>query len=507
MTKLFENVNFINFLDINEEVGYFINLNNCIYENYILEESEAKLRRKFRTERSQSPWKTYIGDFFSKNPKTMKSDAFRSNSEHEGINQEVLDKTLRGSKGYQSFLIHLTPSAQSGFVTCPLASLGCASSCLQTSGNIGALADKTGARLKKTWYLAKEMPHVISNMIDYISKLKKKVESEGDKLVIRLNGTSDLSWEDLADEKGRNLMSVFPDINFYDYTKIKNRIGKTPSNYHLTFSRSEKNDKEAVELLNQGYNVAVVFGPGKIASRENVTFPDKKTPLLPKVWNGFRVISGDKHDLRFLEQQPNKSKGIVIGLISKGAATFESYDSSAMQFLGKSGFVVQPNDPSVTAYPENKQFIEEANKLIKKRNEGKSNVSGQFSKAKQRYKDEQRIISGLMTGMLRKDELEKLANEPRYKRLIGTFKQIEDYCKKFPSKCSKDYMTAMSGKPQQNQTDVAGEKIYMPQPYDLSTLKKIGLVSGNRSKLEPPDNLESPEEEEEFQKWKGAQSL
>jgi hypothetical protein len=69
-------------------------------------------------------------------------------------------------------------------------------------------------------------------------------------------------------------------------------------------------------------------------------------------------------------------------------------------------------------------------------------------------------------------------------------------------------MPAMSGRPPQKpQTDVAGEKVYMPQPHDLSTLKKIGLVSGNRGKFEPPEDLETPEEEQEFQKWKGAQGL
>ena len=95
-------------------------------------------------------------------------------------------------------------------------------------------------------------------------------------------------------------MQNFPNIIFYDYTKHFNRMikylkGELPSNYHLTFSRNEKNDFQATQVLKAGGNVAVVF------RRE-----------LPKTYKGFKVITGDEHDLRFLDQ-----KNVVVGLKEK----------------------------------------------------------------------------------------------------------------------------------------------------------------------------------------------
>ncbi len=54
--------------------------------------------------------------------------------------------------------------------------------------------------------------------------------------------------------------------------------------------------------LQQGFNVTVVFAV-------------KKGEPLPKTWNGYRVIDGDIHDLRFLDPE-----GVVVGLRAKGRA-------------------------------------------------------------------------------------------------------------------------------------------------------------------------------------------
>ena len=72
--------------------------------------------------------------------------------------------------------------------------------------------------------------------------------------------------------------------------------GELPSNYHLTFSCSETNEKIAKIVLQLGGNVAVVF-----------------RNQLPETWNGYKVINGDESDLRFLDKQ-----GVVVGLIEKG---------------------------------------------------------------------------------------------------------------------------------------------------------------------------------------------
>jgi hypothetical protein len=92
-------------------------------------------------------------------------------------------------------------------------------------------------------------------------------------------------------------MDMFQSVQFYDYTKLPNRRN-VPSNYHLTFSRSESNELDALRILANGVmNVAVVFD------------------TLPTKWAGVKVIDGTETDLRFLDEQ-----GVVVGLVAKGKA-------------------------------------------------------------------------------------------------------------------------------------------------------------------------------------------
>ena len=104
-------------------------------------------------------------------------------------------------------------------------------------------------------------------------------------------------------------MEMFPNVQFYDYTKLENRIvNKTlPANYHLTFSRAEDNDHK-LEAVLEHTSAAVVF-----------------SGELPATWRGYPVIDGDEHDARFTDAGP----GVIIGLKAKGKARHDA-----------SGFVV-----------------------------------------------------------------------------------------------------------------------------------------------------------------------
>jgi hypothetical protein len=110
---------------------------------------------------------------------------------------------------------------------------------------------------------------------------------------------------------GKNIFEIFPDVQFYDYTKNYLRFDKVlPSNYHLTFSRSETNGDKAMELLSRGVNVAIVF--------------DK----LPETYGGFKVINADETDLRFLDEKG----GVICGLkykkmTGKGANNALAFES------------------------------------------------------------------------------------------------------------------------------------------------------------------------------------
>jgi hypothetical protein len=98
-------------------------------------------------------------------------------------------------------------------------------------------------------------------------------------------------------------MALFPDVQFYDYTKLDNRKN-VPANYNLTFSLADGNDKQASVALANGLNVAAVFrNKDTVARYEQSGFM------------GAPVFNGDDSDLRFLDPRAH-----VIALYAKGNA-------------------------------------------------------------------------------------------------------------------------------------------------------------------------------------------
>ena len=136
-----------------------------------------------------------------------------------------------------------------------------------------------------------------------IYNLRNRAIHKGLMPAVRLNGASDIVWE----TKFPQIFSWFPDVVFYDYSKISARVlsSSLPSNYSLTFSRSETNEPEALKVLKAGGNVAIVFTDLEKAMRDG--------------WNGFEVINGDETDAR-----PIDKTGVVVGLSPKGKAKDDS---------------------------------------------------------------------------------------------------------------------------------------------------------------------------------------
>jgi hypothetical protein len=215
-------------------------------------------------------------------------------------------KTTKGeSLGVLTAILYLAPSDLSGVDLCPKASAGCRAACLFTAGR-GAFQNVKDARMRKTLQFLEDKQRFVETIAAEIDKAKRKAERLGLKLAVRLNGTSDIVWE------RHGLMSRHADVQFYDYTKIAARFRRElPKNYDLTFSRSESNDAECLDVLRRGGRVAVVFNT-------------KRGGDLPQSWRGFPVIDGDDHDVRFLDRG-----GVVVGLRAKGKARHDN-----------SGFVV-----------------------------------------------------------------------------------------------------------------------------------------------------------------------
>mgnify|MGYP001551430943 CR=1 FL=1 len=209
------------------------------------------------------------------------------------LNVDANAKTVKGqSKGYLTGVLYLAPVRLSGHQVCPRASKGCASACLNTAGR-GAFRRTQDARIRKTQHLFSDRRGFLTELAADITRLQRRAEAKGLIPCVRLNGTSDLRWERYG------IIQAFPEIQFYDYTKIVNRGTRRPlpPNYHLTFSLAEDNDADARKWLASGRNVAAVFD------------------RLPEAYMGHPVIDGDETDLRFLDPSP-----AVVGLKAKGKA-------------------------------------------------------------------------------------------------------------------------------------------------------------------------------------------
>jgi hypothetical protein len=226
-----------------------------------------------------------------------------------GVNTNY--KTIKSEKvGVLTGIIYMSPYNLSGKNVCPGASKGCAAACLNTAGR-GAMNVVQRARLKKTNSFFEDRSQFLQDLALEIGKLQRQAQAKGLKAAVRLNGTSDLPYEKYkVGDTGKNIMELFPEVQFYDYTKLENRFtkGQLPANYHLTFSRAEDNDHKLPEVLKHT-SAAVVF-----------------SGELPATWRGYPVIDGDEHDARFTDA----GAGVIIGLRAKGKARHDS-----------SGFVVQ----------------------------------------------------------------------------------------------------------------------------------------------------------------------
>ena len=221
-------------------------------------------------------------------------------------------KTVKGEKvGFKTGIVYMTPDR----VLCPASkAAACEEGCLNTAGRAGIFAAIPAARSAKSALFKNNPGLFFSALIAEIGHYSKKY---GESFVVRLNGTSDIAFEDIALEymgnEYSNIFEVFPNVQFYDYTKRVNRAAKAlPMNYDLTLSYSGVRSTYADSVMNYarayGKRVAVVFSGG-----------------LPETFHGMPVINGDVTDLRFMDPGD-----VVVGLKAKGKARKD-----------ESGFVVR----------------------------------------------------------------------------------------------------------------------------------------------------------------------
>ena len=241
------------------------------------------------------------------------------------LNLDHNAKTVKGRRlGFVTAILYLSPSDTSGVEYCPMARLAdCRADCLNTAGrggmakgNATMIAPNSNripdnavrrARLARSALFNTDREAFMARLVRELEYAKVYARRKRRKLVVRLNGTSDIRWESISVTRRGilypHIFAAFPKLQFYDYTKLPNRRVSGIRNYHLTFSYSHSPEfspyvLKALDYYGAAVNFAVVFrGPA------------------PRYFLGRTVVDGDDSDLRFLD-----SPGVVVALRAKGRA-------------------------------------------------------------------------------------------------------------------------------------------------------------------------------------------
>ena len=206
-----------------------------------------------------------------------------------------------------------------------MASLGCKMSCLDTAGQGGiginpdtGLNVPHGARLMRLAMLMLRRREFFTMLIDEIERIIKTAAKNDLTPAIRLNGVSDLRWENITiPDIGKSIFEIFPSVQFYDYSKwsvqARDAAYNQIPNYDVTLSYSGDNLDSVAYALENNHRVAVVF---------NIP-AHSRTQALPTTYNingvVYDVLNGDEYDLRFLDPT-----GVIIGLSYKDAKGYDA---------------------------------------------------------------------------------------------------------------------------------------------------------------------------------------
>lgn len=228
------------------------------------------------------------------------------------IPKNLLSKGVTNTKtaknSLETYILYLAPYTQNskGINLCPNASDGCVAGCLFTSGR-GRFSNVANSRINKSNYYVENRDGFLEQLANELNKIDRRALKEQKQIAIRLNGTSDIDLiGQLAKKFSVNVFNHYPNLVFYDYTKILGKIEKYKDvlgrDYHLTYSRSENTSFfDLKQALIWGANVAIVFN---------------EIPEYYSIYgDSIQVIDGDESDIIMMY-----NKGKILGLKAKGDA-------------------------------------------------------------------------------------------------------------------------------------------------------------------------------------------
>ena len=309
--------------------------------------------------------------------------AFQGFAQSRGLKAKTAPKMLGGNmktekstgEGVLTTGLNLAPHATSGlheFDTCPKSSSDCRKNCLGTEagGNRQYPDNSMSSKILRTHFIAKHPEHA-ARLIDHeITQHKTAAKKKGMLPGVRMNITSDISWEHHAPK----MFERHKDVQFYDYTKMHNRVLRSlspkkedshfnemghPSNYHLSLSHTgtghgESNDKATSEVLKKGGVVAMVFQRGK-GNQLPSHVVDHSTG------HSYPVHNGDNDDNTFDRhasaglKEGNPHQGVISGLKLKGvkneaAGSFANPVDAGVSHINKPGAVIKEATNATSAF-------------------------------------------------------------------------------------------------------------------------------------------------------------
>lgn len=197
--------------------------------------------------------------------------------------RSILSNSVKFAKTHKSIGVtgmYLAPHTMvAGLNTCKFAGK-CSKGCIAFTGNMKFNGLTFQNRLKALFFhTEKYLVEMLADLVELTEKLE-----EGKKVMVRLNGTSDLDFTKVINMQA--FIRDYPNIlGFYDYTKRPVNIG-IDDVYHLTYSWSETSK---IRQAKQFDRVAVVVSSKDIDWLVN-------DPLIGHLWS-----DGDDHDLRALD--------------------------------------------------------------------------------------------------------------------------------------------------------------------------------------------------------------
>ena len=253
-------------------------------------------------------------------------------------------QSMKMRKSYENgtvtYCVYLAPWNMSGHNVCP-GGLHCHKFCLNGSGQNKLQIFSKGfeqshinkARIKRTKLFYDNNELFMRLMIHEIRKTQKYAEKHNMGFSVRINATSDISPEKFIDpDTGLNLLQLFPNVQFYDYTKVITRLNlleKYP-NYYLVFSYDGHNIEKCKYALEHGVNVAVVFS---------------NQQMLPMKFMGYNVVDGNQYDMRYLDE-PNS----IVGLHYHTTAA--NYDKNGKYIEPDEDFVIRDDNEMIEWYAD-----------------------------------------------------------------------------------------------------------------------------------------------------------